>query len=395
MRVLFIQSQAFLGADSRIHADLMRHFDRDAVEVHVACTRRGMSDPAMSAVHHIQSIPGVHLRPTSFPLSVQGTTLEGRARQLASGPGAVAELLSLAGYVRRHGIDIIHATEKPRDACVAVLVAKLSGAKSLVHMHVSYQDWLSQAVKLSLRHADAVVGVSDFTARSILDAGLRSERVHAVHNGLDLADWPLRTDRAATRAELGIGPSTPVVGIISRLFKWKGHHELIEAIAAARARVPDVRLVIVGTDDARANAGGGYRAELEAHARSLGIERSILFTGFRTDVPQLMAAFDVFVHPSWEEPFGMVFLEAMAMERPVVAWASGGAPEVIVHGETGLLAERASIPALTDAIVRLLQDPELAARFGGAGRRRVADVFSSDRMSERMLSVYRATCARS
>jgi len=392
VRVLFIQSQPFFGADSRIHADLMRHFDREAVEVHVACTSRLMSNPATSAALQIQSIPDVHIRPTNFPLSSDASL--SRRRQLADAPRAASELLALARYVRRHRIDIIHGTEKPRDACTAVLLAKLTGAKSLVQMHVSYQEWLSPPVRLALRHADAIVGVSDFTARSIVDAGFSPHRVHTVHNSLNLDGWVPGAQREETRRALGIDADAPVVGIISRLFRWKGHRELIDAFASVRDRVSGARLVIVGADDVRANAGGGYRTELEAQVERLGLKGCVLFTGFRTDVPQLMAAFDVFAHPSWEEPFGMVFLEAMAMKRPVVAWASGGAPEVIVDGETGLLAERGSIPSLAAGIIRLLQDSALSARFGEAGRRRVEQIFTPARMSGRMLDVYRTTRGR-
>jgi glycosyltransferase involved in cell wall biosynthesis len=107
-------------------------------------------------------------------------------------------------------------------------------------------------------------------------------------------------------------------------------------------------------------------------------------------VPSVMAALDVFAHPSWEEPFGMVFLEAGSLKKPVVCWASGGAPEVIVHGETGLLVERGSVSGLAEALVTLLTEPELRRRMGEAGRRRAADVFTPRRMSQAMLDVYRA-----
>jgi glycosyltransferase involved in cell wall biosynthesis len=128
--------------------------------------------------------------------------------------------------------------------------------------------------------------------------------------------------------------------------------------------------------------------------RELGLERDVLFTGFRTDVPRLMAASDVFCQPSAEEPFGMVYLEAMAMRRPVVAYRSGGAPEVVIDGETGLLATRGDIPGLARALTVLLSDPELRARFGDAGRRRVENVFRPERSAAAMLEIYRTVTGR-
>jgi glycosyltransferase involved in cell wall biosynthesis len=163
-------------------------------------------------------------------------------------------------------------------------------------------------------------------------------------------------------------------------------------MAEVEREVPDARLVIVGEDDPRAawEHGTTFSALLKDQAERLGIADRVVFTGFRTDIPRLMSALDVFCHPSWEEPFGMVFLEAMARRKPVVAWASGGAPEVIVHGETGLLVERASVSGLADALVRLLKDPELRRRFGDAGRQRVERLFTPEHMAGDTLQGYRA-----
>jgi glycosyltransferase involved in cell wall biosynthesis len=107
-----------------------------------------------------------------------------------------------------------------------------------------------------------------------------------------------------------------------------------------------------------------------------------------------MAALDVFAMPSWEEPFGMVFLEAMAMKKPVVAWNSGGAPEVIVDGVTGFVVAPHDTASLAGALTRLLQDPTLRRRYGEAGRRRVEETFTPQRMCQDMLAVYRAALGR-
>jgi glycosyltransferase involved in cell wall biosynthesis len=239
------------------------------------------------------------------------------------------------------------------------------------------------------------VAISRFVADSIVEAGYPRERVFIVHNALDVADWDPTLDGSPVRRELGIPDAAPVVGIVSRLFKWKGHAQLVDAMAIVRQSVPDARLVIVGEDDPRADPGSGsFRAQLEAQVKQLDLANNVIFTGFRTDIPRVMAALDVFAHPSWEEPFGMVFLEAGAMQKPVVCWASGGAPEVIVQGETGLLVERGSIPGLADALLTLLRDPALRARMGEAGRRRAAEVFSPQAMCMSMLDVYRAILNR-
>ncbi len=395
--VLFLQSQAFFGADSAIHAQLMRHLDRAAVHVHCACTNEQAHDPRMTALRRISEIPDVHVRITDFGPSVFGRPQSDRvvtgALTGAAMLRASARALALVGYARRHRIGIVHATEKPRDAFVGVVLARLAGARSLIQMHVGFDDWLSPRARRALAHADGIVGVSRFVSDSLVRAGCDAARVFTVHNSLDLQHgaWDRPRDRVAVRGELGIALDAPVICIASRLFRWKGHHDLVEAVSRLRPELANLRLIVVGEDDPRANPGfGSYRAELESRVTELGLERNVIFTGFRTDVADLMAASDVFCMPSAEEPFGMVYLEAMAMLRPVVAYASGGAPEVVAHGETGLLVTPGNIDALTTALGRLLRDGDLRRSFGTAGRRRVEEVFTPGRSAAAMLDVYRS-----
>lgn len=393
MDVLFMQSQSFFGADSQQHGLLMRYFDRKLVRPHVAMTTMAAPPVAGHDVRrHIRSIPDLRVRPTSFGPSFFGVHGPERIRRMSTLPLVPLSLISLAAYIRRHQIEIIHATEKPRDAFYAVLLGKMTGVRTVVHVHVKCEDWFNPSVKWAIRQSDAIIGVSEYVARTIVEAGYPADRVFGVLNSLDLSDsrWDPSRDGRPARRSLGIAEDAPLVGIISRLFSWKGHDALLDALAVVKRQVPEVRLVIVGEDDPRAHPGGGsYRAELEARLAGLGLEENVIFTGFRADIPELMAALDVYAMPSWEEPFGMVYLEAMAMKKPVVAWASGGAPEIVVDGQTGFVVEPRSIDALSDAIVRLLRDPDLRRRFGEAGQRRVEQRFTPRRMCEDVLQVYR------
>lgn len=396
VRVLFMQSQAYFGADSAVHARLMRHFDRHEVAVHVACTTARVPPPALTALDQLQAIPDVHIRRTNFGPSLFGSKTRRRARAGIALPAAAVDLLRLAAYIRRRDIRIIHGTEKPRDAFYGVLLGKLTGAKSVVHVHVKYADWLSPPVKWALRHADAIVGVSNYVAQTLTDAGYRAERVFGVGNSLDeLQQWNPDLDGAPVRHALGLGDDTPVVGIVARLFSWKGHRELLQATAIVKRDFPQVRVLVVGEDDPRAHPGGGsYRAELVALADELDIAENVIFTGFRADVAAVLAALDVYAMPSWEEPWGMIYLEAMAMRKPVVAWRSGGVPEVVLHDQTGILTPPRDIPALAEAISTLLRRPDLRKQLGAAGRERAEHVLTPQRMCREVLDVYRRTLSR-
>ncbi|HYK98224.1 MAG TPA: glycosyltransferase family 4 protein [Candidatus Acidoferrales bacterium] len=397
LNVAFLQSQAFFGADSAVHEQLMRHLDRESVNVFCAATDARVAAPRETAIDRVRAIPDLRLRVVDF-----GPTLFGRsrsARLLAAVPAARAGIraIPLIRYLRRERIDIVHGTEKPRDAFVGSLLARAAGAAMVVHMHVGFDPWISPRVRWAIGAADAVIGVSRFVSASLVAAGFDPGRVFTVHNSLDLADgrWEPRRDRASVRRELGLGLDAPVVCIASRIFRWKGHDDLVEAIARVRVALPNVRLLIVGEHDPRADGGGGsYREELEARIARLGLGDCVRFTGYRSDIADLMSAADVFCQPSAAEPFGMVYLEAMAVRRPVVAYASGGAPEVVQDGVTGMLARNGDVAGLASALTTLLADERLRRRLGDAGRARVEQVFRPEASAAALLDVYRTVAAR-
>jgi glycosyltransferase involved in cell wall biosynthesis len=149
---------------------------------------------------------------------------------------------------------------------------------------------------------------------------------------------------------------------------------------------PAARFVIVGD--------GPQRDELVALARDLGIADRVIFAGFRTDVPDLMSAFDLFVLASVFEPFGLVLVEAMALEKPVVASRVNGIPEVVADGEAGLLVPPRDPHALAEAAARLLRDQALARHMGQAGRGRVLARFTVEAMAGKTMALYEEILAR-
>jgi len=192
--------------------------------------------------------------------------------------------------------------------------------------------------------------------------------VRLVPNGVDLKRFAPRPASAALRAALGVPPSAPLAVSIGRHVPEKGYRHLVDAAAALERVRPGVHWILVGD--------GELRCELKARARQAGVEPRMHFTGWRDDVPDVLALADVFVLPSESEGFGRVLVEAMAMGRAVVATAVGGVSDVVVAGETGLLVPPADPPALAEAVRALLDDPTRAARFGAEGRARAESTFS-------------------
>jgi glycosyltransferase involved in cell wall biosynthesis len=298
---------------------------------------------------------------------------------------AVGSLLGLAQYVRRQRIQILHATDRPRDALACATLASLTGAKAVIHVHVKYGDYMSRGVKWAFGRADRLIGVSQFVADSLVAGGYSSARARAVLNAIDLTRWDWTLSPAAGRASLGVSAQTPLIVSVARLFEWKGHPELIRALALVKREVADVKLAIVGTDYPE---GSGTTERLRALAAELGVLENVLFTGQRSDVAELLAACDVFALPSFEEPFGLVFAEAMAMKRPVVALSNGGTPEVVEHEKSGLLSAPADIPGLAANLLRLIRDPRLRQSLGEYGRAQVEARFQARRMAADVAALY-------
>jgi glycosyltransferase involved in cell wall biosynthesis len=244
---------------------------------------------------------------------------------------------------------------------------------------------MSRGVKWALGRADAIVGVSNFTAGTFVEAGYRPDRVHAILNAIEPSRWDPLLDPAPGRASLGISDGAPLIVSVARLFRWKGHPELISALALVKRQHPNVRLAIVGTDYP---ADSGTTRMLKEQARELGVGENVLFTGQRSDIASLLAACDVFSLPSIGEPFGLVFAEAMAMKRPVVALNNGGTPEVVEHGKCGLLSPPGDIALLAANLLRLLNDPALRTQFGEYGRARVLKHFSPQRLASDFSTLY-------
>jgi glycosyltransferase involved in cell wall biosynthesis len=388
LNVLFLHAQSAFGADSAIHALLMRYLDRERFVVHAAYAAGEGSDFSRG---EIERIPDLKLKPMTF---VPGFRERSRGEILRSLPDAARFPFAYAGlalYCRRHRVRVIHSTDRPRDSAYAVSLAKLVGARSVVHVHIKWSDYYSALACWAVRNSDAVFGISDYVSRSVVTFGKSPSGVHTVLNGIDVTRWnPASADRSAIRRELGIAPEAPVMASVSRLFVHKGTAELLRAFALVRKELPEARLLVVGEETPFSR---GFSAKMQELARELGLGDAVLFTGGRSDVPAIMAACDVFSMPSDEEPFGLVYLEAMAMERPVVALSNGGTPEVVEHGHTGLLSEHQDVPAFAANAIALLRDPERRARMGANGRERVLTRFSAQRMAADVGNAYQALVA--
>jgi glycosyltransferase involved in cell wall biosynthesis len=279
--------------------------------------------------------------------------------------------IRLAHYVKKNLIQIVHSYGFYPNV-FTVPVARLAGASIVVTSIRNTCDLLTpmqrRLQKVVCRLADCVLVNADAIRESLLKQGYDPGNIFVIRNGITLSKFAGKGRGAALRQELGFPLSARLVAVFSRLNRMKGVQYFLDAAVVLAGRFPDVYFLVVGD--------GGSKRELEEHACRVGLGRRIVFTGFRSDIPDLLSAVAISVLPSLSEGTSNTLLESMAAGIPVIATTVGGNPEVIEDGVSGLLVPPRDSAALAAAASRLLEDEGLALRLGQAGMERVSELFS-------------------
>jgi glycosyltransferase involved in cell wall biosynthesis len=231
------------------------------------------------------------------------------------------------------------------------------------------------------RWPDGYITTGEMIREHLIGKGIPADRVVSIPTGVDLGRFAPETDGRRIREEFGIPPGAFLVSMIGVLRSWKRHDLFLEAIRLLRERGLPVRALVVGD--------GPRRERISAAIREMGLTETVAMTGYREDVPEILAAADALVLPSVRyEGVPQVILQAMAMARPVVASPVGGIPEVVHPEETGLLCPTGDAAAYAGALVRLAGDPRLRDRLGKAGRDLVLARYTVAAMCERTEEFY-------
>jgi glycosyltransferase involved in cell wall biosynthesis len=290
----------------------------------------------------------------------------------------------LARLIRRERVDLVHANNELYSHVPTILAARATRRPCVVHMRGIRP--LTRRERWAIRLVDHFIIISEIGRRFYLKEGVPDERTSVIYDGMDLAVFDGHADREAMRRRLGVAPSEVLLGFVSRLEPKKGVQDFLDAFALVQRACPQARAVVVGGDPDHRQA---YFRELVQRARALGLSSRVTFTGWRDDVPSLTSAFDVAVQAShYMEGFGTSVMEAMALGKPVVATAVGGIPELVEEHATALLVPSGDWEALAQAIIRLVREPQLRARMGASGRRRVEERFNQARLTTQVEALY-------
>jgi glycosyltransferase involved in cell wall biosynthesis len=322
-------------------------------------------------------------------------------RKIALGPNSKS-ILDLGRLMRAENYDLVH-THAPVASVLGRVAAKLAGVKRIVytahgfyfHEHMPRQKYaLYHGIERSVAQiTDRILVQSQEDYDTAVTTGLGSaETIRYLGNGIDLNLFdPLAKDdekRARLRQELGVPESrSPILGITGRITEEKGFAELVEALSLLRGDFPEAHLIVIGGQ--LCTERDAFQDRLVDFIGEQGLESHVTFTGFRSDVEELLGLLDVFVLPSYREGLPRSVIEAMAMELPVVATDIRGCREAVVNEVTGLLVPAKDGRALGGAIRRILDDSELAQGFGKAGRERVLTTFDERFVFARLEKFYR------
>jgi glycosyltransferase involved in cell wall biosynthesis len=290
----------------------------------------------------------------------------------------------LRSAIHRHRPDLVHLHSRRGADTWGALATRLTRVPCILSRRVDNPE-TPLAMALKYRLCEHVIAISEGIRAVLLDEGLTPERVTCVRSALDATPFLVPCDRAALRVELGLPEDTILLAMAAQFILRKGHRHLLAALPEVFARHAGVRVLLFGR--------GPLEKTLRREAARPELAGRILFMGFRTDLPRWLGGLDLLVHPADMEGLGIALLQAAAAGLPIVATRAGGMPEIVRDGENGILVPIADVPALTAAILRLLENADLRARMGAAGRALVLREFSVAAMCEGNLAVYRQVLA--
>lgn len=272
----------------------------------------------------------------------------------------------LGELIKRHDIRLIHLNNTVYRCFFGLLLAKRFGLPCVSHLRSTNSgDFNRVMLAWSNRYVDQHIAVSSDTARHWINLGLPADKVVTIYNGIE----PVEVVHRDLRSEFAIEPRyRHVIGVVAMLLGFKGHRFLFESFAKVAARRGDVILLVVGD--------GPIRPQLEQQVAAMGLGGRIRFLGHQDRAVEIIAALDLMIVSSQSEPLGRVILEAMSVRTPVIATDTGGSPEMIDSGRSGLLVPYDQPEVMAASIEALLDSPDRRTAMADEAFKIVTERFS-------------------
>ncbi|KPL25201.1 MAG: hypothetical protein AMJ93_00785 [Anaerolineae bacterium SM23_84] len=297
----------------------------------------------------------------------------------------------VARLIRDEAIDLVHHNNSLTGSRATVMAARLAGTPQVCQVRMLHP--FSFVERYLAHFVNCFIYISRAVEECYRNQGIPSSRGQVVHNPISVEACGQTHHAAELRAEFGLTDQDRLISNVGRLDWWKGHDYFLQAMAEVIQSQPNMKALIVGASDSTSR-NQAYCQRLQQLVRDLDLSDHVIFTGFRTDVPRIMAGSDVVVHSASEpEPFGRVIVEAMAAGRPVVATAAGGVLDIIEDQVNGLLVPPKNAALMAKAIQQLLQNQEQARRLGQRAQQYAKEHFSVKRHVTAVQGVYQRILA--
>ena len=355
VKILYISPTSQIGGGEQSLLGLLKTIDRKRFIPLVLCPGEG---PLMSEIkqHNIdtQSFSVPRLKSLNIVSIIQ----------------AAQQLMSI---IEKEGVQLIHGNGS-RVNLIGGIAGRLKGVPVIWHCRNLIVPGMVDWERIFLRLPSLIITNSYAVSKRFSSGSVVPPKVRVVYNGVDIEIFSPKVNPVMIRDELKIGKEETLIGLIGRIGEGKGHKYFLQAAQLVTQSCNNCRFLIVG--DTIFGEGKSWKDDLIKLANDLKISSRIIFTGYRSDVPHIMASLDILVLATEAEPFGRVLIEAMASGKPVVATNAGGVPEVVIDGKTGFLISPRSSQEMADAIVKLIKDSSLRNLMGEAGRQRAQDIFN-------------------
>ncbi len=362
IKVLQLAEDLKVGGMENVVAAIARGLDREKYDLEVWCVARGGE--------------------IADELEKEGITV--RILNISTYHNPL-NILKLVFLLRKAGIDMIQ-THGYFSSVIGRIAAKIAGVKIIInHVHSTYFEYRKRHVlmeKFLSTFTDKIISCSKAVEGFIREhEKIDPLKTVVIYNGVDTDRFFNVGDISEEKEQLKIKPDDSIIGIVASLTPNKGHKYLFSAAARLLPLFPKTKLLIIGN--------GYFKEELQKEARKLGITPQVIFAGARRDIPEVLSMMDIFVLTSCErEGLGISVIEAMAAGKPVIANSIGGIPEVVKHGVNGILVPPKDPKALSEAIIALLKDKQMAKQMGKEGQNISKQRFSSEIMLEEIEKLY-------
>ena len=288
--------------------------------------------------------------------------------------------------IKRHKIDIVHLNAKLISVLPGILASRLAGVPCICHLHdikqpvkreIIFSSWVDYFVVLTQK------------AEKFYKEFFSKVQTKMIPNGIDPSDYDLVEENGYLRKDFSLSPDDKVIGIVGRLVEGKGFKDFISAAAIVSKKYENVKFLIVGSAQEESS---NYEKILKEIVISLNLVDKVIFTGWREDIKQIIASFDILVQASstFPEGFGLTVIEAMMLRKPVIVTNIPGPSELVVNGVTGIIVPPSNKNALAQAMSKLISEPELSMEMGKRGRERAVEKFDVNKTVRSLELLYRS-----